>query len=141
MNPRSPLVDPASSVLGVGTDMVEVEMVRAALARRPGLRERIFTADEWAFAERHKDPFPHLAARFAAKEATMKALGQGMSRIRFSDVEVRRDGSAPWLVLHSTAASAARAAGVGGWHVSLTHTRSIAHAIAIAVDSPPVISQ
>lgn len=134
-------MSPTSTVLGVGTDLTDVEMVRAALRRRPGLRHRIFTDDEWAFAERHKDPLPHLAARFAAKEAVMKALGQGMSRIRFSDVEVRRDRSSPSVVLHSTAASAAMEAGVGGWHLSLTHTSSIAHAIAIAVDALPEVPQ
>ncbi len=141
MNLRSPLAGPASIVLGVGTDLTDVEMVRAALQRRPGLRHRIFTDDEWAFAARHRDPFPHLAARFAAKEAVMKALGQGMSRIRFSDVEVRRDRSAPWLELHSTAASAAREVGVDAWHLSLTHTKSIAHAIAVAVAASTEVSQ
>lgn len=124
-------------MLGVGTDLVEVDALRAAMGRRPGLGSRLFTDDEWAFAHRHRDPLPHLAARFAAKEAAMKALGVGMSTIRFHDVEVHREGTRPSLRLHATAAEVARRAGVGGWHLSLTHTGSIAHAIAIAVDRCP----
>lgn len=122
-------------VLGVGTDLVEVDVLRAALERRSGLRTRLFTDEEWSYAARHRDPLPHLAARFAAKEAVMKALGQGMTRIRFVDVEVRREGSSPGVALHATAAEEARRVGVGGWLVSLTHTRSLAHAMVIAVSA------
>jgi holo-[acyl-carrier protein] synthase len=122
-------------VAGVGTDLVEVERVRAALERRDGLRQRLFTEREWAYAARHRDPVPHLAARFAAKESVMKALGHGMEHMSFHEIEVVRDdrSGAPAVQLHGRAAEVAAATGVGGWHLSLTHTSSLAQAVAIAL--------
>lgn len=124
---------PAGAV-GVGTDLVEVDRLRAALARRPGLRERLFTDGEWEYAARHRDPFPHLAARFAAKESVMKALGHGMDSMSFTDIEVvRGDAGAPGVVLWGRAEQLASERGVVEWLLSLSHTGSMAQAIAIAV--------
>jgi holo-[acyl-carrier protein] synthase len=124
-------------VLGVGTDLVDVERVRRALERQPGLRTRLFTESEWDYAARHRDPHPHLAARFAAKEAVMKALGRGMSSMGFAEIEVRRDEhGAPSIALHGAAAHAAAVAGVAEWHLSLTHTDALAQAVAVAVGQP-----
>jgi holo-[acyl-carrier protein] synthase len=121
-------------VVGVGTDLVDVDRLRTALARTPGLRTRLFTPDEWAYAERHRDPHPHLAARFAAKEAVMKALGRGMSSMGFAEIEVVRDEhGVPSVRLHGAAADLAAAAGVVTWQVSLTHTDALAQAVAIAI--------
>lgn len=129
-----------ATVLGVGTDLVDVPELRAALERQPGLRARLFCDDEWSYAQRHRDPAPHLAARFAAKEAVMKALGAGMSEIGFTEIEVvRRDSGAPRLLLHGRAASRAEQLGVVAWHLSLTHTRSVAHAIAVAMAHPDAL--
>lgn len=120
-------------MLGVGTDLVEVARVRAALGRQPGLRERLFTEEEWAYAQRHRDPMPHLAARFAAKEAVMKALGVGLGAFDFHDVEVRREPSGrPSLHLRGRAAALAATAGVDGWHISLSHSDLVATAVAAA---------
>jgi holo-[acyl-carrier protein] synthase len=124
-------------VVGVGTDLVDVDRVRGALERQPGLRTRLFTEHEWDYAARHRDPFPHLAARFAAKEAVMKALGRGMGAMGFAEIEVTRDEhGAPSVVLHGAAAAVAEAAGVRRWHVSLTHTDALAQAVAVAVGEP-----
>jgi len=121
-------------VLGVGTDLVDVERLRRALERHPGLRERLFTASEWDYAARHRDPHPHLAARFAAKEAVMKALGHGMSSMGFAEIEVvRAESGAPAISLDAAAAAVAAAAGVSQWHLSLTHTDALAQAVAVAV--------
>ncbi len=121
-------------VLGVGTDLVEVDRVRAALERQPGLRTRLFTEAEWRYAARHRDPHPHLAARFAAKEAVMKALGRGMSSMGFAEIEVIRDESgAPSVLLHGAAAAIGAERGVAAWHLSLTHTDALAQAVAVAV--------
>jgi holo-[acyl-carrier protein] synthase len=121
-------------VLGLGTDLVEVERMRGALARQPGLRTRLFTADEWDYAARHRDPHPHLAARFAAKEAVMKALGRGMSSMGFAEIEVARSAEGvPSVRLSGSAASIAAASGVTAWHLSLTHTDLMAQAVAIAI--------
>lgn len=128
---------PLPGVLGLGTDLVEVERMRGALARQPGLRTRLFTADEWDYAARHRDPHPHLAARFAAKEAVMKALGRGMSSMGFAEIEVvRSSDGVPSVRLSGSAASVAAASGVTGWHLSLTHTDLMAQAVAIAVGHP-----
>jgi len=121
-------------VLGVGTDLVEVDRFRLAMKRRKKLGERLFSDDERAYAERHRDPAPRLAARFAAKEAVMKALGVGLGAFKLRDVEVaRRRSGAPQLVLRGKAAALAEDQGVTGWHLSLTHTDSMAMAVAVAL--------
>lgn len=124
-------------VLGVGTDLVEVDELRAALARRAGLRTRLFTESEWEYAARHQDPLPHLAARFAAKESVMKALGRGMDSMGFAEIEVVRTDGPPSVVLSGRARAIADAGGVGGWHLTMSHTRSLAQAVAIAVAAGP----
>lgn len=119
--------------VGVGTDLVEVDRLRAALTRRPGLRTRLFTDREWEYAAAHRDPLPHLAARFAAKESVMKAIGRGMDSMGFAEIEVVRDaGGVPGIELSGRAAAAAQDAGVGSWLLSLTHTGSLAQAVAVA---------
>ena len=75
-----------------------------------------------------------LAARFAAKEAAMKALGVGLGAFRFHDVEVvRLDSGQPELRLSGAAETLAAERGVRGWRVSLTHTSSLAEAVVVAL--------
>jgi holo-[acyl-carrier protein] synthase len=120
-------------ILGVGIDAVEVPRFRRVLARTPGVARRLFTDAERAYGERKRDPAERLAARFAAKEAVMKALGVGLGAFRFHDVEVVRAPSGqPSLVLRGRAAALAEARGVSTWHVSLTHTAQVAEAVALA---------
>jgi holo-[acyl-carrier protein] synthase len=121
-------------LLGLGTDLVEVERFRLAVSRRSALADRLFSDDERAYASSQHDPVKSLAARFAAKEAVMKALGVGLGSFALRDVEVVRDddSGAPTLVLHGRADALARARGVTGWMVSLTHTDATAMAVAIA---------
>ena len=89
---------------------------------------------ERRYARAAHDPVPRLSTRFAAKEATMKALGVGLGAFRFGEVEVVRVGlEAPSLVLHGSAAELAGRAGVLRWHLSLTHTDHVAVAMVIAV--------
>ncbi|MGH9152096.1 MAG: holo-ACP synthase, partial [Acidimicrobiales bacterium] len=76
-------------MIGIGIDAVEVDRFRRALERTPRMGERLFTDGERAYGSRFADPAPRLAARFAAKEATMKALGVGLGAVDFRDVEVR----------------------------------------------------
>ena len=83
----------------------------------------MFTEGERAYAAGLADPAPSLAARFAAKEAVMKALGVGLGAFGWCDVEVRRaEGGRPSLVLRGQAAALAGRRGVGSWQVSITHT-------------------
>jgi len=120
-------------MIGVGIDAVDVERFRRSLARTPGLADRLFTDSERAHAAERADPTQRLAARFAAKEAVMKALGVGIGAFAFRDVEVVvADSGAPSLQLRGTARRLAEERGVGRWHVSLTHTATVAEAVAIA---------
>ena len=80
----------AGPVVGIGVDAVDVARFRRILARRPGFAARFFTETEQADARRSPDPTESLAARFAAKEAVMKALGTGLGGFALTDVEVRR---------------------------------------------------
>ena len=124
----------AASVVGVGVDAVDVERFRRVLDRRAHLADRLFTGGERAYAAAASDPVPRMSTRFAAKEATMKALGVGLGAFPFADVEVVRNGlDAPSLVLHRSALRRAEHAGVVRWHLSLTHTEQMALAVAIAV--------
>ena len=122
------------NIVGIGTDLVEIERFRLAMQRRARLPERLFSDDERAYAFRHHDPAPRLAARFGAKEAVMKALGVGLGAFKLRDVEVARHQSgAPELVLRGKAVTVAERRGVTGWHLSLTHTDSMDMAVAIAL--------
>jgi holo-[acyl-carrier protein] synthase len=119
---------------GIGVDVIEIERLERALERRPGLAERVFSDAELEFAGARRRPGPHLAARFAAKEAAVKALGLGGLRLR--EVEVAGGGTEPpRLILHGSAAEAARERGVE-LEVSLTHSRDVAAAVVL---SSPVL--
>ena len=121
-------------VVGVGVDLCEVERMRRSLARTEGLADRVFTPDEQDYCRKARDPAERFAVRFAAKEATLKALGAGLGACRLRDIEVvRAESGAPALVLHDTAAALAAEHGVGRWHVSLTHTATMAEAVVVAV--------
>lgn len=113
-----------------GLDLIEIARVERALERRPGLAARIFSPAELEFAAARARPGRHLAARFAAKEAALKALGLG--GLRLHEVEVEGGGDvAPTLRLDGAAAAAARERGVT-LDVSLTHSRELAAAIVVA---------
>ena len=97
------------------------------------MRERLFTPSELAYVAPKSDPVPSLAARFAAREAVMKALGVGLGAFGFHEVWVERaDTGAPSLALTGRAADLALAAGVSRWHVSLTHSELVAVAYVVA---------
>jgi holo-[acyl-carrier protein] synthase len=126
-------VIPGGEVVGVGIDAVDVERFRTVLGRRSGFADRIFTAAERAEAAARHDPVPGLAARFAAKEAVMKSLSVGLGAFDFADVEVvRGEGGAPALTVTGRAAILAHERSVAGWHISLSHTATVAMAIAVA---------
>ena len=121
-------------MIGLGIDAVEVDRFRRVLERRPALAARLFTEAERAYGARFSDPVPRLAARFAAKEAAMKALGVGLGAFGFHDVEVvRAPTGAPSLRVSGAAASLAGARGVTSFRVSLTHTARTAEAVVAAL--------
>jgi holo-[acyl-carrier protein] synthase len=112
-------------ILGTGVDLAEVARIRASIERY-GERfiRRVFTERETAYAERKANRYERYAARFAAKEAGMKALGTGWSGgIRWQDLEVTNLPSGrPTLELHGVAREVADRLGVQAIHLSLTHT-------------------
>jgi holo-[acyl-carrier protein] synthase len=115
--------------MSVGVDLLEIDRLERALARRPGLAERLFTEGERAYAAARARPGQHLAARFCAKEAVAKALG--LAAWNFRDVEVLGGGDEPPQIrLHGAAAERAAELGVEV-HISLTHTRREAAAVAM----------
>src|SRR6476620_2688629 len=119
----------APAIPGIGIDLIEVERIESALARRPRLAERLFTAAELDYAEARARPGRHLAARFAAKEAAIKALRAPLAP---REIEVVNDeAGAPELRLHGAAAERADELGVE-LRVSLTHSRENAAAVVIA---------
>jgi len=117
-----------ASVAAPGIDLIEIERVERALARRPGLAARLFRPGELAYARARRRPGRHLAARFAAKEATIKALG---GRAGPRAIEVVSGAGGPELRLHGAAAERAQELGIS-LGVSLTHSRELAAAVVVA---------
>jgi holo-[acyl-carrier protein] synthase len=108
--------------------------MRAALRRTPTLRRRVFTEEEQRYCDRRADPTERYAARFAAKEAVMKAMGVGMGACKWREIEVAKARSgAPSVRLHGGALALANERGVTRWHLTLTHTAHLAEAIAVAL--------
>ena len=122
-------------VFGIGTDLVDVERIRQSLERYgERFKNRVFTEKEIAYCERYRYSQENYACRFAAKEATLKALGIGKSRgVAWREVEVTRaPGQAPRIVLHGKAAEIADGLGVCRVHLALSHERNLAQAVVTA---------
>jgi holo-[acyl-carrier protein] synthase len=112
-------------ILGTGVDLAEVARIRASIERYgERFTRRVFTEREIAYAERKANKYERYAARFAAKEAGMKAIGTGWSGgITWKDLEVTNLPSGrPTLSLHGVARDVANRLGVRTIHLSLTHT-------------------
>jgi holo-[acyl-carrier protein] synthase len=128
--------NPAMHILGHGIDLVDVARIGEMIDRHGDrFLQRCFTDVERAYCEAStKRRHEHLAARFAAKEAVLKALGTGWrDGIAWTDIEVVREPSGrPTVKLTGEAANIASRLGVQHWHVSLTHTETQAMASAIA---------
>jgi holo-[acyl-carrier protein] synthase len=119
------------SIRGIGVDLAKIPRMRQVVERwQDRFLRRVFTEQEIAYCQRRHDPIPHLAARFAAKEAVMKALGTGLRMgVTWREVEVRRErGEAPTMVLTGRTAAIARAKGASRILVSLTHDGDYAFA-------------
>jgi holo-[acyl-carrier protein] synthase len=122
-----------TAVIGIGIDLVDIERFRRSLERTPTMRARLFTEIELAYVAPMADPVPSLAARFAAREAVMKSLGLGLGAFGFHEVWVERaESGAPSLAVTGRALELADAAGVTRWHLSLTHSDTVAGAYVVA---------
>ncbi len=118
------------NIIGLGLDATDIDRIADTIARYGDrFLRRIFTDDEVAYCSRRRVPAIHFAGRFAAKEATMKALGTGRSQnVLWRDVEVVRRGGPPQLRLHGGAGR--RFEKIGGRSSLLTITHSDALAMA-----------
>jgi len=118
-----------------GVDLVEVPRIRDVMSRTPTFEKRVFTPGEREYCRSQAKPLIHFAARFAAKEAALKALGLGLGALGIAralqDIEVGRVGTAPRLLLHGKPERVARELGVFDKALSISHTAE--HAIASVV--------
>ena len=123
------------NVLGIGTDITEVARISDMLNKHGDLfLQRVFTAAEIDYCVPRKAKSQHLAGRFAAKEAVLKALGTGWSQgIHWTDIEVINEpGGKPVVELHNAAASVAAQAGIRQVLISISHVKETAVAFATA---------
>nr|WP_204331820.1 holo-ACP synthase [Geodermatophilus sabuli] len=119
-------------IIGVGIDVVPVARFAESLTRTPGLRDRLFTAAEQRTPSGGPRTGESLAARFAAKEAMVKALG-APGDLRWHDAEVvTGENGRPHLRVRGTVAGRAAALGITSWHLSLSHDGGIASAVVVA---------
>jgi holo-[acyl-carrier protein] synthase len=127
------------SVRGIGIDLVPIARVRQVMERWPErFVARVFTPEEIAYCRARKDPAPHFAARFAAKEAGLKALGTGLRLgVSWRELEVRRErGGPPVLVLRGRSREIARQRhGADRMLLALSHDGEYAIAQAMLVDA------
>lgn len=121
-------------VVGVGVDVVDVERFERALGRTPKLRDRLFGVEDQA----RTDLSPQsLAARFAAKEATLKALGGNVSGFSWHDIQVTgAAGQPPTLTLTGATLQRASQRGATSWHLSLSHDKGVAVAFVVMEATP-----
>lgn len=123
-------------VKGIGVDLVQIPRMRRVVERwQDRFLRRVFTAEEIAYCQKRRDPVPHLAARFAAKEAALKALGIGLRLgVSWRELEVRRErGQAPFVVLSGKSRRIGEALGGRRLLLSLTHDGDYAFAQCVLV--------
>jgi holo-[acyl-carrier protein] synthase len=121
-------------VRGIGVDIIQVSRLVQALERfGERMERRLFTEGELGYCRSHKDPLPHLAARFAAKEAASKALGTGMSGgVGWTQIEVLQPGGrVPRLQFHGKALERFEALGCTRSHLSVSHDGGLAVACVV----------
>ncbi len=127
-------------VKGIGIDLAKIPRVRQVVERwNERFLRRVFTDEEIAYCRRRRDPIPHFAVRFAAKEAVLKALGTGLRLgVKWREVEVRRErGAAPTIVLSGRCRAVALAKGARKVLVTLTHDGDYALAQVMLVGGSP----
>jgi holo-[acyl-carrier protein] synthase len=121
----------------VGTDLVEIARIRRALDRYPSFRERCFTEAERAYCDSRPNPAQHYAARFAGKEAIGKAIGFGVARaFAWREIEIAGRPK-PSVRLSGRTHAWAERIGARAIDLSMSHSRELATAVAVAADRGP----
>ena len=120
-------------VTGIGTDIIEVERIAEKIGREQGFRELVFSAAEIVYCESKTNKYQHYAARFAAKEAFLKALGTGWAEgTAFNEIEItHHESGKPLLILTGITAITVQQKGIGHISVSLSHVKAMATAVVI----------
>ncbi|MEW6102839.1 MAG: holo-ACP synthase [bacterium] len=119
-------------IKGIGTDLVDVSRIRKASKKwKDRFLEKIFTEDELSYCNLKNNPYPHLAGRFAAKEAVMKALGVGFPAISFKDIEITNHSGPPGVILKGRARRIAKKKDILKILVSISHIDDKASSFAI----------
>lgn len=124
-------------IFGSGVDIIEIKRIRTAVEKyRERFLKRVFTPDEIEYSMGNRDFYPHLAARFAAKEAVVKAMGNGFrAPVSWRDIEVSKDiYGRPGIILHNQVKAALKAKGEPDIWVSISHTKDYAIASVILVE-------
>lgn len=124
------------NLFGIGIDVVEIDRVQSSIDEfGDKFIQRIFTQAEQEYCQKHKFPFKHYAARFAAKEAVSKALGTGIGKdVAFTDIEVvKKESGEPEVVLHGAGAAFAQSNNIELIKISLTHAEHYAAANAVVM--------
>ncbi|MBN2207438.1 MAG: holo-ACP synthase [Candidatus Aminicenantes bacterium] len=125
-------------IFGTGTDIIEVRRVEEKLARTGGLKDKLFTPREVEYCESKHRPALHFAARFAAKEAFLKAMGTGWSGGHaFNEIEIVNNAlGKPELFVSGKVREFCEAHRIGGMEVSLTHIKDLAQAVVVLERHP-----
>jgi holo-[acyl-carrier protein] synthase len=120
-------------IIGTGIDIIEVERIAARVGRDNGFREFVFSKDEMNYCDSKASPFEHYAARFAAKEAFLKAIGKGWDTgLQWNEIEVVNEGNGkPGLRLSGQTEKMLSPLGIRIIHVSLSHLKTMATAVVI----------
>lgn len=124
-------------VVAIGADLVDIDRIRTTMARQPSFADRVFTDGERAYCDQRHDPAERYAARFAAKEAVLKALGTGLGGADFKDIEViRLDSGKPELVITGRAAEKAAELGISRWLITISHSDHLAQVFVAGLGVP-----
>ena len=120
-------------IYGIGTDIIEVDRIREFIGKGEAFKERVFTKKEMEYGDSHRDPAPFYAARFAAKEAFVKALGTGfIDGIWFDQIEVYHvELGKPEIRLSGKAKEVADEKGIKKIFISISHVKDWANAVAV----------
>lgn len=124
-------------VVAIGVDVVDIDRIRRVIARQPRFVERVFTEAERFYCDRRNDPAERYAARFAAKEAVLKALGTGLGGADFTDIEViRLPSGKPELRITGRAERRAGELGIRQWLITMSHSDHIAEVVVAGLGEP-----
>lgn len=120
-------------IYGVGTDIIEINRIKKAMERYPKFVDRLFSEEELEYYENKQWNPQNIAGGFSAKEAVLKAIGTGLRKFKWKEVEIIRDNKGkPFVILSGRAKEYADDNYIGLIHVSVTHCKEYAAATAVA---------